>query len=61
MCYSAQVQANYKKYVTMFGATTDIREFYEIFYRRGVEGKIKIPKAVEAAFAHAQSDDERVI
>ena len=43
MCYSAQVQADYKKYVVMFGATMSIRDFYEIFYRRGLDPKIKIP------------------
>jgi len=61
LCYSAQVQADYKKYVTMFDASLSIREFYEIFYRRGLDPKIKIPKAVEASFAHPQTDDERAI
>lgn len=61
MCYSAQVQADYKKYVVMFGATMSIRDFYEIFYRRGLDPKIKIPKAVEASFGDPQSDDERAI
>ena len=61
MCYSAQVQADYKKYATMFDASLSIREFYEIFYRRGLDPKIKIPKAVEASFAHPQTDDERAI
>ena len=61
MCYSAQVQADYKKYVVMFGATMSIRDFYEIFYRRGLDPRIKIPKAVEASFRDPQSDDERAI
>ncbi|MDE2300384.1 MAG: hypothetical protein KGK18_19735, partial [Burkholderiales bacterium] len=61
MCYSAQVQADYKKYVTLFGATMSIREFYEIFYRRGLDSKIKIPKAVEASFANPENDEERAI
>ncbi|MDZ7914356.1 MAG: SOS response-associated peptidase family protein [Rhodococcus sp. (in: high G+C Gram-positive bacteria)] len=61
MCYSAQVQADYRKYVTLFGATMGIREFYQVFYQRGLEAKIKIPKAMEAAFAHPQDDDERAI
>lgn len=61
MCYSAQVQADYKKYVTMFGAEMSIREFYEVFYRRGLDAKIKIPKAVEASFANPQTEDERAI
>jgi len=61
VCYSAQVQADYKKCVVMFGATMSIRDFYEIFYRRGLDPKIKIPKAVEASFGDPQSDDERAI
>ena len=61
MCYSAQVQADYKKYVVMFGATMSIRDFYEIFYRRGLDPKMKLPKAVEASFGDPQSDDERAI
>ena len=61
MCYSAQVQADYKKYVVMFGATMSIRDVYEIFYRRGLDPRIKIPKAVEASFRDPQSDDERAI
>mgnify|MGYP006334809037 CR=1 FL=1 len=36
-------------------------DFYEIFYRRGLDPKIKIPKAVEASFGDPQSDDERAI
>ena len=51
VCYSAQVQADYKKYVTMFGAEMSIREFYESSIAAGSTPKIKIPKAVEAAFA----------
>jgi hypothetical protein len=54
VCYSAQVQADYKKYVVMFGATMSIRDFYEIFYRRGLDPRIKIPKAVEASFRDPQ-------
>lgn len=61
MCYSAQVQADYSKYAKVFGAGMDIREFYEVFYRRGLDAKIKIPKAVEASFAHPQTDEERAI
>lgn len=38
-----------------------IREFYEVLSRRGLDAKIKIPKAVEASFANPQNDDERAI
>lgn len=61
MCYSAMVKADYKKYVQMFGAAMSIRDFYDIFYRRAEEGKLKIPKAMEAAFDSPQSDEEHAI
>lgn len=61
MCYSAMVKADYKKYVQMFGAAMSIREFYDVFYRRAEEGKLKIPKAMEAAFDDPQTEDERAI
>ncbi len=62
MCYSAQIEADYKKFVRMFGATIDIREFARLYWERA-EGrlKIKIPKAMDDAFASPQSDQEREI
>jgi hypothetical protein len=36
-----------------------IRDFYEFFYRRGPDPKIKTPKAVEASFGKPQSHDEK--
>lgn len=61
MCYSAQVKAGYKKYVQMFGAAMSIREFYDLFYRRVRDGKLKIPKAMEAAFEDPQTEEEKAI
>lgn len=61
MCYSAMVKADYKKYVQMFGAEMSIREFYDVFYQRAEEGKLKIPKAMESAFDNPQTEDERAI
>jgi putative SOS response-associated peptidase YedK len=45
----------------MFGAQASLREFVELFLRRRnePEARIQIPKGVEAAFDHPQSDDER--
>lgn len=62
MCYSAQIQADYRKFVRMFGAIMDIGEFSRLFFERA-EGvsKAKIPKAMEAAFASPQNDAEREI
>jgi plasmid stabilization system protein ParE len=61
MCYSAQIQADYRRYVKMFGAQMDIREFARLFWERADGSKSKIPKAVEDAFASPQNDDERQI
>jgi putative SOS response-associated peptidase YedK len=61
MCYSAQVKADYKKYVQIFGAVMSIRDFYDTFWRRKEGGKQKIPKAMEDAFADPQTDAEREI
>jgi putative SOS response-associated peptidase YedK len=61
VCYSAMVKADYKTYTQMFGATISLREFHDVFAQRAEEGKLKIPKAMEAAFDHPQTEDERAI
>ena len=63
MCYSAQVYANWKKFVRMFGATMSVGEFYRTFWQRDhePEARIKIPKAMELAFAEPATEDERRI
>jgi putative SOS response-associated peptidase YedK len=62
MCYSAQILADYRKFVRTFGAIMDISEFARLFFERA-EGasKAKIPKAMEDAFAEPQTDAEREI
>ncbi|MFM0390981.1 SOS response-associated peptidase family protein [Paraburkholderia phytofirmans] len=62
MCYSAQIQADYRKFVRTFGALMDIDEFARLFFERA-EGvsKAKIPKAMEEAFAAPETDAERKI
>jgi putative SOS response-associated peptidase YedK len=62
MCYSAQIQADYRKFVRTFGALMDIDEFARLFFERA-EGvsKAKIPKAMEDAFAAPETDAERQI
>lgn len=47
MCYSAQIEADYKRYVRDFGALLSIKEFYDLFWRRNEDSKIKIPKGME--------------
>ncbi|CAG9225732.1 Abasic site processing protein (modular protein) [Paraburkholderia sabiae] len=62
MCYSAQIEADYKKYVRKFGAHMDIREFARLYWERA-EGrlKVKIPKAMDNAFANPENDTEAEI
>lgn len=61
MCYSAQIEADYRKYVKMFGADIDIIAFTELFFERVQGSKALVPKGVEAAFAHPATDDERKV
>jgi putative SOS response-associated peptidase YedK len=62
MCYSAQIVADYRKFVRLFGALMDIHEFARLFFERA-EGisKAKVPKAMEDAFAQPQSETETQI
>ena len=59
MCYSAQVRADHRTYVRLFGADIGIREFVELFYNRLQPGsKVKIPRGMELAFADPQTPEE---
>lgn len=57
MCYSARIIQDYRHYVRSFGAQVGIKEFVELFWRRRSDPKIKIPKAMEAAFAALEGDE----
>lgn len=60
MCYSAQIQAGYKKYVRAWGADISLADFTQE-YLNGIENtRIKTPRAMDAAFA-SQRDQERQI
>jgi putative SOS response-associated peptidase YedK len=62
MCYSAQIWADYKKYVRAFGADVSVRQYVELFWEKKKDGGWqKIPKAVKAAFADPSTDEEREI
>lgn len=61
MCYSAQIQADYRKFVKTFGARLSLREFAQLYWERANGSKAKIPKAMDAAFADPHSDVEREI
>jgi len=47
-----QVVADYIRYTRDYGVTLSIKDFYDIFYRRRADPKVKIPKSMEMAFAH---------
>jgi putative SOS response-associated peptidase YedK len=61
MCYSAQVWSSYKKYVRAWSADISIKDFVRLYWDRAQGAKIKIPKAMDAAFAEPQSPDEKRI
>lgn len=61
MCYSAQIRADHRTFVRMFGAQISIRQFVDLFYRRKQDGKVKVPKAMEEAFAQPTSPEEHEI
>jgi putative SOS response-associated peptidase YedK len=61
MCYSAQIRHDYNKFLRAYGATIDIAEFVRLYWNRSQGAKLKIPKAMDAAFADPQSDEERQI
>ncbi|HSS06166.1 MAG TPA: SOS response-associated peptidase family protein, partial [Rhodanobacteraceae bacterium] len=61
MCYSAQIWADYRKYVRVWGADIGIQAFVRLYWNRSQGAKIKIPKAMDAAFAEPANDDERRI
>jgi putative SOS response-associated peptidase YedK len=63
MCYSAQIEASYQRYVREFGAHIDIHEYVKVankIHRAGLDAA-KMPKAVGAAFAAGESAGEREV
>jgi putative SOS response-associated peptidase YedK len=61
MCYSAQIQAAYLRYLRETGAEMDIDQFVEIFGARVSDSSIRIPRAVERWFDEPKTDGERRI
>lgn len=61
MCYSAEVQEDYRWYVRTFGAKIDIADFVRLYTARMNDKTIRIGKAMDAAFAHPKTSDERAI
>lgn len=61
MCYSAQIWADYRKYVRNWGAELSIADFIRIYWTRQQQPSIRIPKAMDAAFANPQTEGEREV
>jgi hypothetical protein len=61
MCYSAQIRVDYHRYVRVWGADIDIKEFVRLYWERQQGAKLRIPKAMDAAFSEPKSVDERKI
>lgn len=61
MCYSAQVEESFKRYVKQFGAEIDIHQFVKLYGHRPEGRAIRIPKAMDANFAEPANADERAI
>ena len=61
MCYSAQVWADYRKYVRHFGAALSLEEFSDLFFRRQTDAKLKVPRGMATAFTETKSLAEQKI
>src|SRR3569832_2010521 len=61
MCYSAQIWQDYRRYVRAWGADISLKDFVRLYWDRQAHPRIKIAKAMDAAFAQPQNDDERQI
>jgi putative SOS response-associated peptidase YedK len=61
VCYSAQIRQDFARFTREYGAVLDIQAFVALYWNRQQGSKAKIPKAMDAAFAHPQTQDERTI
>ncbi len=58
MCYSAQIEADYDKFVREWGAIISIKRFVELFWEKRKDGGwTKIPKAMREAFQHPKGEE----
>ena len=61
MCYSAQVEQAFNEYVRKYNSKIDLEAFYELFYARMSDDRIKIPRGMEDAFSLARTERGRQI
>jgi putative SOS response-associated peptidase YedK len=67
MCYAAEVWADYKKYARHWGAEICLQDFFDLYWQpsqpgqHGRKPRPKTPKALDAAFAFGDADEEHAI
>ncbi len=61
MCYSAQLDAAFHRFVKDHGAILDIHAFKRLYEERGDVTKMKIPRAVDAWFSAPVTNEEKQI
>jgi putative SOS response-associated peptidase YedK len=58
MCYSAQIEADYDKFVREFGAVISLKRFVELFWEKRKDGGWnKIPKAMREPFRKPRGEE----
>jgi len=61
MCYSAQVETQYRRYVRETGAEMDLEQFEQVFGMRAALPSLRIPRSVERWFDEPKSTAEEHI
>lgn len=61
MCFSAKTVAAYRRFEREFGAVISLQEFVDLYGARFEDKRIKIPKAMDLAFADLRNDGEQQI
>lgn len=63
MCYSSQIEADYRAYVRLYGAKISLKDFYAIFWRKVSQPmlELQVPKAMALAFAQPSTPEEAEI
>jgi putative SOS response-associated peptidase YedK len=61
MCYSSKIIAEWKLYVRHYGVEIDVKEYFDLFWRRRQGEKIKTPEAMDDGFMQPASDEERKV
>ncbi len=62
MCYSAQVVADWKRFVHQTGARMSIRDFFQLMKRRLDDStEFRLPRGFDLEFANPKTDEERAI